>query len=105
MMSMAGVAWAMYTILGQGWQNPLTDTASNFIKSIPFVGILTLIYLSQLSATPNAWFLAISSGAITSGLGFAIWYAGLKDLSTSQAGGDAIVIAYYSCFRWRGIFQ
>lgn len=105
MMSMAGVAWAMYTILGQGWQNPLTDTASNFIKSIPFVGILTLIYLSQLSATPNAWFLAISSGAITSGLGFAIWYAGLRDLSTSQAGGDAIVIAYYSCFGWRGIFQ
>jgi drug/metabolite transporter (DMT)-like permease len=86
MMAMAGMAWSMYTILGQGSQNPLNDTSSNFIRSLPLAIILLLIYAGQLSATPNAWLLAISSGAITSGLGYAIWYAALRDLTTSQAG-------------------
>jgi drug/metabolite transporter (DMT)-like permease len=86
MMAMAGVAWSIYTILGQGSQNPLNDTASNFTRSIPLAIILALLYVGQLSATPNTWLLAISSGAITSGLGYAIWYAALRDLTTSQAG-------------------
>jgi drug/metabolite transporter (DMT)-like permease len=86
MMAMAGMAWSMYTILGQGSQNPLNDTSSNFIRSLPLAIILLLIYAGQLSATPSAWLLAISSGAITSGLGYAIWYAALRDLTTSQAG-------------------
>jgi drug/metabolite transporter (DMT)-like permease len=86
MMAMAGMAWSMYTIIGQGSQNPLNDTSSNFIRSLPLAIILLLIYAGQLSATPSAWLLAISSGAITSGLGYAIWYAALRDLTTSQAG-------------------
>jgi len=86
MMAMAGMAWSLYTILGQGSQNPLNDTASNFIRSIPLAIILVLLFSAQLSATPNTCLLAISSGAITSGLGYAIWYAALKDLTTSQAG-------------------
>ena len=86
MMAMAGMAWSMYTILGQGSQNPLNDTASNFTRTIPLAIILVLLYAGQPSATPSIWLLAISSGAITSGLGYAIWYAALRDLTTSQAG-------------------
>lgn len=86
MMAMAGLAWGVYSILGQGSQNPLNDTASNFIRSIPLALILVCLFASQLTATPNTWLLAIASGAITSGLGYAIWYAVLRDLTTSQAG-------------------
>ncbi len=93
MMSVAGIAWAAYTVLGQGSSNPLADTASNFIKSIPLAAILVLPFLDQLLISPfaseavaRAWLLAISSGAITSGLGYAIWYAALRNLNTSQAG-------------------
>ena len=93
MMSIAGIAWGVYTVLGQGSQKPLADTASNFIKSIPFAVILILPFLGQISASPfqndalaKAWLLAISSGAITSGMGYAIWYAALRNLKTSQAG-------------------
>jgi len=86
MMSISGVAWAVYTVLGQGSQNPLSDTASNFIKSIPFAVLLCLPFIVDLSATPRTWLLAISSGAITSGVGYAIWYAALPSLRTNQAG-------------------
>jgi drug/metabolite transporter (DMT)-like permease len=86
MMAMAGMAWSIYTILGQGSQTPLNDTAFNFLWSIPLAIILALLYTDQLPASPSAWLLAISSGAITSGLGYAIWYAALRDLTTSQAG-------------------
>jgi len=93
MMSVAGIAWGLYTILGQGSQNPLADTASNFIKSLPFTLVLSLLFLSHLSnietqgqVVISAWVLAIASGAITSGVGYAIWYSALRNLSTSQAG-------------------
>ncbi len=93
MMSVAGVAWGIYTVLGQGSQNPLRDTASNFIKSVPFTIVLTLMFYGdffestlQGEAAISDWLLAISSGAITSGVGYAIWYSALRDLTTSQAG-------------------
>jgi len=86
MMSLAGVAWGAYTIFGKGSTNPLRDTSSNFIKSIPFALLMILPFYNNLSATPEAWLLAICSGAITSGVGYAIWYSALRNLTTSQAG-------------------
>lgn len=93
MMSVAGIAWGVYTVLGQGSQDPLTDTASNFVKTIPLTIVLVLPFLDQISVSPfqneivaRAWLLAISSGAITSGVGYAIWYSALRNLNTSQAG-------------------
>jgi drug/metabolite transporter (DMT)-like permease len=92
MMSISGVAWGHYTVLGQGAQSPLGDTASNFIKAAPMTVLLLLPFLGQVEtpfnndAVTTAWLLAIASGAITSGIGYAIWYSALRNLTTSQAG-------------------
>jgi len=93
LMSLAGVSWGIYTVLGQGSSNPLADTGANFIRSVPLGVLLVLPFLdfAQLMQVPSSAFLeasllAIASGAITSGIGYAIWYAALPNLSTSQAG-------------------
>ncbi len=91
MMSFAGISWGVYTALGQGSENPLADTTSNFTLSLPFVALLVIPFLvfpftNGLYASPQTWALAIASGALTSGLGYAIWYAALPKLATSQAG-------------------
>jgi drug/metabolite transporter (DMT)-like permease len=93
MMSASGIAWGGYTILGQGSKNPLADTVSNFVKASLLAVVLLLPMLNQLDLSFNsggaankAYLLAIASGAITSGIGYAIWYSALENLSTSQAG-------------------
>ena len=84
LMTVSGIAWGLYTLNGRGSQNPLMDTAYNFIKTIPLVVIVALIQLlimknTQLSNT--GIILAILSGAIASGVGYSIWYSVLPHLS------------------------
>lgn len=85
MMLVAGVAWAGYTLAGQGSVNPLADTTSNFIRSLPFLVLLLIPFYEQLAVTQSGVVLAVASGALTSGLGYALWYAALRGLSTTQA--------------------
>lgn len=86
MMIVAGIAWGLYSIQGRSSSNPLKDTANNFLKTLPFV-IVLLLFLFVI--TPHISFkgllLALASGAVTSGLGYAIWYSALKGLSSIQA--------------------
>jgi len=88
LMSVAGFAWAVYTLGGQGSKQPLTDTMQNFIVSAP-LAILAFITALFFGLSPalslNGVMLAVASGAITSGLGYAIWYAALPNLSTTVA--------------------
>lgn len=86
MMSVAGIAWAFYTVAGQGSKNALCDTTYNFSRTLPFVLILLMVSLNTLSFSPYGLILAVLSGAVTSGLGYAIWYVALPNLTTAQAG-------------------
>ncbi|WP_244875224.1 DMT family transporter [Vibrio litoralis] len=87
LMVIAGVAWAGYTIRGKDSRDPLSDTAGNFIRSLPLC-LLVVCYIlaTQHTLTQTGVTLAIISGAITSGVGYAIWYIALKGLSATQAG-------------------
>ncbi|WP_169315488.1 DMT family transporter, partial [Catenovulum agarivorans] len=89
LMTISGIAWAAYTLLGKGANNPLIDTANNFIKTLPLVGLLTiLVYLfahDSINISSTGLILAITSGAITSAIGYAIWYAALKNLTATNA--------------------
>lgn len=85
LMAIAGVAWGIYTLKGRGSENPLADTAFNFIRSIPLVMVVVIITFQDFQFTVNGALLAFVSGAITSGLGYTVWYAALRDLSTTQA--------------------
>ncbi|MCL4151516.1 UNVERIFIED_CONTAM: hypothetical protein GTU68_018931 [Idotea baltica] len=85
LMALSGVAWAIYSIKGQRSANALQDTAYNFIRTAPFVGILFIMTFDSAYASYQGMLLAIISGAVTSGLGYTIWYRALRDLTTTQA--------------------
>lgn len=87
LMAIAGIAWGAYSLIGRGSTNPLMDTTHNFIRTLPLCFLLLLAFMWQgMSLSLEGAVLAIASGAITSGLGYAIWYAALKGLSRLQAG-------------------
>ena len=85
LMTIAGVAWAFYTLLGKGAADPLADTTGHFIRTLPFVVLLFVIYLPKLDISMQGVVLAVLSGSVASGIGYAIWYAALKGLTAIQA--------------------
>ncbi len=85
LMIIAGVAWAFYTLKGRGVKDPLETTALNFILSIPMIIALIVLIFRQMHFSTEGVAYAIVSGALTSGVGYAIWYAALKGLKTTQA--------------------
>ena len=89
LMLISGVAWGFYTLAGKGAGNPLLQTANNFLRTIPFIFILAILFAvfksDNLIITVNGTLLAITSGAVTSGLGYALWYQALNGLSITQA--------------------
>ena len=90
----AGIGWGLYTVLGRSSQRPLADTAWNFMRASLALPLLALlIYLGQLQewSGPGFW-LALVSGALTSGVGYAIWYAALRGLSALQAGVVQLIV-------------
>jgi drug/metabolite transporter (DMT)-like permease len=85
LMAVAGVAWAVYTIAGRKAPDPLAANARGFLWSTPLALALVLAARSSVFATPRGTLLAMISGGITSGLGYAIWYRALPRLSVMQA--------------------
>ena len=85
LMIAAGLSWAAYSLLGRGSRSPLAETAGNFLRCVP-VG-LVLVVAGTVAHQPSQLGLAcaIASGALASGLGYAIWYATLPGLSRTQA--------------------
>jgi drug/metabolite transporter (DMT)-like permease len=85
LMAISGIAWGVYTIIGRGSANPLEDTAGNFIKACVPALLLTAALYPKLSMTAQGIVLAVVSGALTSGAGYAIWYAVAGKLRVAQA--------------------
>lgn len=85
LMTLSGAAWGFYTVLGRSSQNPLNDTAYNFLRTTPMVLLLLLFTSRGAYATQEGLWLAVLSGAIASGAGYAIWYVALRGLSVTQA--------------------
>lgn len=85
LMLSAGVAWGVYSLRGSGAGDALRVTAGNFLRAVPITLVLSLAMLGHSQATPLGIGLAIASGALTSGLGYAIWYTALPALKATQA--------------------
>jgi drug/metabolite transporter (DMT)-like permease len=85
-MALAGVGWGIYSLAGRGERDALAATAANFSLAVPFG--LTLWFLVPVQAAaltmPGAA-LAVVSGAIASGMGYALWYAVLPQLGAARA--------------------
>jgi drug/metabolite transporter (DMT)-like permease len=85
LMTVAGIAWGIYTLKGRGSTNPLMDTAYNFLRTVPLVIILAIVTINHSHYSTSGILLAVISGGIASGIGYAIWYSALGGLSATQA--------------------
>jgi drug/metabolite transporter (DMT)-like permease len=85
LMLLAGLAWGVYSLRGKRGGDPLLSTAGNFARAVPLAILLTLVMFrsGRLDGAGVAY--AIASGAIASGLGYAIWYTALSQLRATAA--------------------
>lgn len=85
LMAIAGIAWGIYSLAGKSSRDPIASNARSFLWSSPLAILLMLVSPTAAAATGRGIVLALVSGAITSGLGYAIWYRALPRLSVIQA--------------------
>jgi drug/metabolite transporter (DMT)-like permease len=81
----AGVAWGLYSLRGKGERNPASVTTGNFVRAVPFATALSIIFASWTHLNLAGICYAIISGAVTSGLGYVIWYSALPGLKAASA--------------------
>jgi len=81
----AGMAWGIYSLRGKGEQDPVTVTTGNFARAVPFAAALSILVLPWTYANLVGIMYAIISGAVTSGLGYVIWYSALPGLKSASA--------------------
>ncbi|RMH15682.1 MAG: DMT family transporter [Gammaproteobacteria bacterium] len=86
LMGLSGIAWGIYTLNGQNTGSPLQVTTINFVRTLPLILMALLPSLPTLNLSSRGVLLAILSGAITSGLGYALWYRALQQLTLTEAG-------------------
>ena len=86
LMAAAGIAWGVYSLRGRRSNAaPLAATASNFLRAAPLALALSGVYAAHFHASAGGIALAIASGALSSGLGYVIWYAALRGLNAMRA--------------------
>ncbi|MEO3413643.1 DMT family transporter [Roseovarius sp. CAU 1744] len=87
LMAIAGVGWGVYSLAGRLSRDALQGTAANFILAAP-LGVAAGYLLPTVEPTvltTQGIVLAIISGAVTSGMGYALWYSVLPSLAASVA--------------------
>jgi len=85
LMIVAGISWGFYSVLGRGTVNPLAETTHNFVLALPLAIGVSILMASEVHLTREGVILAVISGALTSGVGYVIWYAALKGLTSMRA--------------------
>lgn len=85
LMLVAGVAWGIYSLRGKGAGDPIRVTAGNFSRGLLFAALLNILMnQSAMLDRAGVWY-AIASGAVASGMGYAIWYSVLPSLNATHA--------------------
>jgi drug/metabolite transporter (DMT)-like permease len=85
LMLAAGAAWGVYSLRGKGSGDPLRVTAGNFLRAVAFAIVLSALMWPAASFDRAGVGYAIASGALASGIGYAIWYAALPALKVTSA--------------------
>jgi len=85
LMLLAGCAWGVYSLRGRAGGDPSKVSAGNFLRAVPFALGMSVLWYPQISWDKMGGFYAIISGAVTSGLGYIIWYSVLPHLRASNA--------------------
>ncbi|MCC4296048.1 DMT family transporter [Aurantimonas coralicida] len=85
LMIVSGIAWGVYSLRGRGATDATRATAGNFIRTVPLALPLVALSLLQAGVGSAGVLIAIVSGAVTSGLGYVLWYRALKGLTALSA--------------------
>jgi drug/metabolite transporter (DMT)-like permease len=85
LMIAAGIAWGVYSLVGKTAGEPLAANARSFLYGVPLALLLSAVTLPDASATVRGVTLAVASGAVTSAVGYAIWYRALRGLTATRA--------------------
>lgn len=85
LMIAAGIGWGAYSLFGRKATDPLAETAANFLYALPLATVVNLAAHADTTLSGEGVLLAVASGALASGLGYAVWYAALPKLPASRA--------------------
>ena len=85
LMLAAGLAWGVYSLRGKSSRDAIAATAGNFLRAVPFAALVSFLMLPKMHLDSLGITYAVISGAITSGLGYVIWYAALAGLKAASA--------------------
>jgi drug/metabolite transporter (DMT)-like permease len=85
LMLASGIAWGVYSMLGRGQPHPAAATAGNFLRAAPLTIALSLFALPWLQLDAHGVLYAILSGAVTSALGYVLWYQVLQHMRAITA--------------------
>lgn len=92
LMLAAGVAWGIYTLRARGVGDPTRATAANFMRAVVPAAVLLLAFSPVLRWDATGFALAVASGALASGLGYAVWYAVLPAIGTHAAAVSQLAV-------------
>jgi drug/metabolite transporter (DMT)-like permease len=98
LMALAGAAWGVYSLRGRGAADPLRATAGNFLRAAPLALVLWLPFMGVAHADASGIGLAVVSGALTSGVGYAIWYTALRALTAMRAATVQLSVPVMTAF-------
>ena len=96
LMLAAGVAWGFYSLRAAGHADVTAITAGNFLRAACFAAVVSAIEQHHAHWSANGLLDAITSGALTSGLGYAIWYLALRELAVSSAASVQLTVPVFA---------
>ncbi|WP_404802909.1 DMT family transporter [Marinobacter denitrificans] len=85
LMISAGIAWGVYSLRAKGAGEPTAVTTGNFVRAVPMALALSLVMMASATIDMAGLGYAVASGAIASGMGYAIWYMALPLLHPTSA--------------------
>ena len=96
LMVVAGIAWGMYSLRGRGHTDATEASADNFLRTVPLAALLSLVTWSEVQLDGPGIAYAVLSGALTSGVGYAIWYAALRGLTATRAATVQLTVPVFA---------
>ncbi|MEO5958309.1 MAG: DMT family transporter [Opitutaceae bacterium] len=98
LMVLAGIAWGVYSLRGRKLGDPLANTAANFVWAVPLAVLFCFTPFGATHVTSAGVMWAVLSGALASGLGYAVWYSALPALTATRAATVQLTVPVIAAF-------